>query len=49
MIEFINQIAVHADSTDNIYTVDFAESTKELNQIWQSLRSLQSQVMKLKH
>lgn len=38
----INQIAVHVNSTDNIYTVDFAGITKKLNYIWQSLRFLQS-------
>ena len=45
----INQIAVHVNSTDNIYTVDFAEITKKLNCIWRSLRFLQSLIMKLKH
>ena len=44
----INQIAVRINSTGNAYESDIAEIKEGLNRIWQPLRFLQSQLLKLK-
>ena len=45
----INQIAVRANSTSNIYADDIANIKEKVNQLWQPLRFLQTQFLKVKH
>lgn len=44
----VNQIAVRANSTGNVYAEDIAEIKEELQKIWQPLRYFQSHLQKLK-
>lgn len=45
----VNQIAVRANSTGNVYAEDIAEIKEELQKIWQPLRFFQSKLQKLNH
>ncbi len=45
----INQIAVRVNSTGNVYSEDIAEIKDGVNQLWQPLRFLQTEILKLKH
>lgn len=45
----INQIAVRINSTGNIYTDDIAEIKDGVNKLWQPLRFLQTELLKVKH
>ena len=44
----VNQIAVRANSTGNVYNEDIAQIKKEIEEIWQPLRYFQSQLLRLK-
>ena len=45
----INQIAVRVNSTGKIYDNDIAEIKESVNKLWQPLRYLQTQLLRLKH
>ncbi|MCM1006448.1 MAG: MobC family plasmid mobilization relaxosome protein [Ruminococcus flavefaciens] len=45
----INQIAVRINSTGNIYTDDIADIKDGVNKLWQPLRFLQTELLKVKH
>lgn len=44
----INQIAVRANSTNNVYTEDIVNIKEGQDKIWQLLNSLQSKLLRLK-
>ena len=44
----VNQIAVRANSTGNVYNEDITQIKKEIEEIWQPLRYFQSQLLRLK-
>ena len=44
----INQIAVRANSTNNVYTEDIVNIKEGQDKIWQQLTSLQSKLLRLK-
>lgn len=43
----VNQIAVRVNSTSSIYADDLAEIQKDVSELWQQLRSFQSELQKL--
>lgn len=45
----INRITVRLHNTSNIYAEDIAEIKEGVNQLWQPLRFLQTELLKLKH
>ena len=45
----INQIAVRVNSTGKIYDNDIAEIKDGVEQLWQPLRFLQTQILQIKH
>lgn len=45
----INQIAVRVNSTGKIYDNDIADIKEGVNKLWQPLRFLQTELLKVKH